>query len=88
MDPQILLLALNAAHSQIAAALWLSTGMCCAVGGIACTAFGWRRAALILGLLYSASLCLTRAGHAPILGPAGCGLAIAGLLWPRKGPRP
>jgi hypothetical protein len=84
LDPQRLQQVLNAVHAQVATALWLSAGMLCAVATIACLAFGWRRPALGCGLLYSATLCFVHNGHAQLLGPAGCGLAVMGFLWPER----
>ena len=55
-----------------------------AVATIACVAWDRRRAALVCGLLYSASLCFVHNGHAQILGPVGCGAAISGILRPRN----
>jgi hypothetical protein len=80
-DPQRLQEVLSAVHGQVATALWLSTGMLCAFAAIACIAFAWRRAALFWGLLYSISLCFVHNGHAQMLGPVGCGVAVMGFFW-------
>jgi hypothetical protein len=88
IDPQQLLKVLQAAHDQVATALWLSAGMLCAFAAIACIALAWRRAALAFGLLYSLTLCFVRNGHAQILGPLGCAWALIGLFWPRGKVRP
>jgi hypothetical protein len=71
---------LAAVHAQVAVALWLSCGMLLSVGMLACCAFSWRRAALLLGILYSASLCFVHNGHAQLLGPLGCAVGLAGLV--------
>jgi hypothetical protein len=84
LDPARLQGALNALHAQVSTALWLSAGMFCAFAAIACVALGWRRAALLCGLLYCCTLCLVRNGRAQIIGPAGCGVAVTGLFWPRR----
>ena len=84
LDPARLPAVLNAVHAQVSTALWLSAGMCCAFAAIACIALGWRRAALLCGLLYCGTLCLVRNGRAQVIGPAGCGVAIVGLLWPQR----
>ena len=84
LDPQKLGEILRVVHEQVAAALWLSAGMIFAVGAIGCIALGWRRAALLFGLMYSLSLCFVRNGHAQVLGPAGCALAAMGFFWPLK----
>lgn len=83
IDPQRLQEVLRTVQEQVAAALWLSAGMVMAVGAIACIAFGWRRAALAFGFMYCASLCFVHNGHAQVLGPAGCALALIGFLWPQ-----
>jgi hypothetical protein len=75
---------LEAVREQVATALWLSAGMVLAVAAIVGTALGWRRPALAAGLLYSVTLCFVRNGHAQVLGPLGCAVAITGFLWPRK----
>jgi 4-amino-4-deoxy-L-arabinose transferase-like glycosyltransferase len=83
IDPQRLRELLAAVQDQVATALWLSAGMLCAFVMIACAALAWRRAALVSGLLYSITLCFVHNGHAQLLGPIGCALAVAGLLAPR-----
>jgi hypothetical protein len=75
-------------HAQLVAALWLSAGMVLAFAAIACIALGWRRPALTLGFGYSLTLCFLANGHAQLLGPAGCAVALAGFLWPRRRPGP
>ncbi len=85
-DPQKLHAVLDAVHEQVATALWLSAGMLCAFAAIGCIAFAWRRAALCCGLLYSATLCFVHNGHAQILGPVGCGIALMGFFWPARKP--
>jgi hypothetical protein len=84
LDPATLQATLNAVHAQLSTALWLSAGMLCALAAITCGALGWRRAALLCGLLYFGSLCLVRSGRARVVGPAGGAIAIAGLLRPRR----
>ena len=86
LDPRQLLQVLNTVHDQVATALWLSAGMLCAFGTIGCIALAWRRAALVCGFLYSLTLCFVRNGHAQILGPIGCALALIGVLWPQRRP--
>jgi len=88
LDPAQLAEVLAQVRSQIAAALWLSAGMVLAQAGFACLAAGWRRPALALGLLYSATLCFVPNGHAEILGPVGGAIAVAGLLRPRRSRAP
>jgi hypothetical protein len=75
---------LHIVHAQVAAALWLSAGMILAVGAVACIAFGFRRTALVCGMLYSATLCFVQNGHAQVLGPIGCAISAIGLAWPQK----
>jgi hypothetical protein len=75
---------LSLAHDQIVTALWLSAGMVCAFGAIVAIALGWRRIALAGGFFYSTTLCCVRNGHAEILGPLGCAIALTGFFWPRK----
>jgi hypothetical protein len=84
LDPQRLAAVLAAVHAQVATALWLSAGMLLAFAAIACVALAWRRAALACGFGYSLTLCFLSNGHAQLLGPAGCALALTGFLWPRK----
>lgn len=84
VDPQRLQQVLIAVHDQVAAALWLSAGMILAVAAIALTAWRLRRTALVCGLGYCITLCFVPNGHAQILGPLGCGAAVAGLAWPRR----
>ena len=43
-----------------------------------------RRAALAAGFLYSLTLCFVHNGHAQLLGPLGCAVAVTGFLWPRR----
>ncbi len=88
VDPQRLSAVLSSVHAQVAAAMWLSAGMICAFGAVACIALRWRVAALALGFCYSLTLCFLSNGYAQLIGPAGCAFAIAGLLWPseRKAP--
>ena len=84
IDPQKLAQVLTAVHAQIVTALWLSAGMLFAFAAIVCVAFNWRRPALIFGFGYSVTLFFVHNGHALILAPAGCAIALIGLLWPRK----
>ena len=88
IEPQKLQQILEAAHAQVATALWLSAGMLCAVAAILCGAAGWRKTALGCGFLYSCTLCFVHNGHAQILGPVGCTGAVLGLVWPQKRSRP
>jgi hypothetical protein len=85
LDPVSLQHVLRAVQDQVAAALWLSAGMLCAFGLIALLACGWRRSALVCGLLYSCTLCFVPNGHARILGPCGAAVAFLGLLRPAVG---
>ena len=82
IDPERLRELLASVQAEVATALWLSAGMLCAFAMIACAALAWRRAALGAGLLYSVTLCFVHNGHAQLLGPVGCALAVAGLLAP------
>ena len=84
VDAQRLQEVLGAVREQVATALWLSAGMVFAFAAIVGVALGWRRAALVAGLLYSFTLCFVHNGHAQLLGPVGCAVAITGFLWPRK----
>ena len=84
LDPQELADVLNTVHQQVATALWLSAGMLCAFAAIGCIALAWRRPALCWGFLYCATLCFVHNGHAQILGPVGCGIALTGFFWPQK----
>jgi 4-amino-4-deoxy-L-arabinose transferase-like glycosyltransferase len=84
VDAQRLHELLGAVHDQVATALWLSVGMVLAIGAISSIAFGWRRAALAAGFLYSLTLCFVHNGHAQLLGPLGCAVAVTGFLWPRR----
>jgi len=86
LDQQKLAEVLAAVHAQIAAALWLSAGMILAFAAIACMALAWRRSALACGFCYSLTLCFLSNGHAQILGPAGCAVAVTGFFWPRRNP--
>ncbi len=83
IDPVQLQEILSVVHEQVTTALWLSAGMVLAVAQTVLVAFGLRRAALSCALLYCASLCFVRNGHAQILGPMGCAAAVSGLLHPR-----
>lgn len=82
IDPQKLAEVLTAVQGQIATALWLSAGMLLAFAAIVCGALRWRRAALGFGFCYAFTLCFVHNGHAALLGPTGCAIALAGLLWP------
>lgn len=82
IDPQKLAEVLTAVQSQIATALWLSTGMLLAFAAIVCGALRWRRAALGFGFCYAFTLCFVHNGHAALLGPIGCAVALAGMFWP------
>jgi hypothetical protein len=84
VDVQRLHEVLGAVHDQIATALWLSAGMVLALGAITGIALGCRRAALIAGFLYSTTLCFVHNGHAQLLGPLGCAVALTGFLWPQR----
>jgi hypothetical protein len=84
VDPQQLRAVLSVVHAQIVAALWLSLGMIFAFGTVGCVAFAWRRPALACGFSYSLTLCFLSNGHAQILGPAGCAIALLGFFWPRR----
>lgn len=83
-EPAAVQAALRLAQGRLAAALWLSAGMFLAVGSLACAALGWRRAALVCGLGYSATLCLLPGGRAPVLGPLGLAFCLVGLARPRR----
>jgi len=85
-DARLLGALLSAVHAQLVAALWLSLGMIVGVAGIACLAFGWRRPALACGFAYSLTLCFLTNGHAQILGPAGCAVALLGFFRPQGRP--
>ena len=84
IDPQRLQDILVTVHTQVAAALWLSAGMLLAFCAIVCTALRWRRTALVFGLGYSATLLFVHNGHALVLGPVGCAVALTALLWPER----
>ena len=84
IDPQRLAYVLTTVHAQIVTALWLSAGMLLAFAAIACAALHWRRFALFFGFFYSLTLCFVHNGHAQIIGPLGCAIAFAGLVWPGK----
>jgi len=84
IDPQRLAAVLTAVHAQIATALWLSAGMLLAFAAIACMALAWRRSALACGFGYSITLCFLSNGHAQLLGPAGCAVALTGFFWPQR----
>ena len=92
IDPQKLAEVMTTVHGQLATALWLFAGMLFAFAAIVCGALRLRRAALGFGFGYAFTLCFVHNGHAAILGPTGCAIAIAGLLWPRsrsdQGPKP
>lgn len=82
IDPQKLAEVLTTVQGQVATALWLSAGMLFAFAAIVCGALRWRRAALGFGFCYALTLCFVHNGHAALLGPTGCAIALAGLLWP------
>lgn len=84
IDPEKLARVLTTVHAQIVTALWLSAGMLLAFAAIICVTFNWRRSALVCGFCYSVTLFFVHNGHAQILAPAGCAIALIGLLWPRK----
>ena len=84
ISPQALQALLLLAREQVATALWLSAGMVCAVASLAANAIGYRRWSLLLGLLYSGTLCFVHNGHAQVLGPLGCTAALAGFAWPGR----
>jgi hypothetical protein len=84
LDPFQLKAMLNVVHAQVVAALWLSLGMVLAFAAVTCIAFSWRRPALACGFGYSLTLCFLSNGHAQILGPMGCAIALVGFLWPEK----
>jgi 4-amino-4-deoxy-L-arabinose transferase-like glycosyltransferase len=84
IDPQKLHDVLGAVHDQVVTALWLSGGMALAFCSIAAIALRRRRTALAFGLLYSMTLCFVRNGHARLLGPAGCAVAVTGLVLPLR----
>ena len=86
LDPQKLAAVLTAVHAQVVTALWLSAGMILALAMIACVATGGRRLALGFGFGYSLTLCFLSNGHAQYLGPAGCAVALLGLIWPQRRP--
>lgn len=86
LDPQRLAAVLAAVHAQVVAALWLSAGMILAFAAIGCIALAWRRPALVCGFGYSLTLCFLTNGHAQLLGPAGCAVALTGFFWPRRKP--
>ncbi len=86
LEPQKLAAVLAAVHAQVAAALWLSAGMILAFAAIGCIALAWRRPALACGFGYSLTLCFLTNGHAQLLGPTGCAVALAGFLWPQGRP--
>jgi hypothetical protein len=86
LDPQKLAAVLAAVHAQVVAALWLSAGMILAFAAIGCISLAWRRAALACGFGYSLTLCFLANGHAQLLGPAGCAVALTGFLWPQRKP--
>jgi hypothetical protein len=88
LDPQKLAAVLAAVHAQVVAALWLSAGMILAFAAIGCMALAWRRSALACGFGYSLTLCFLANGHAQLLGPAGCAIALTGFLWPQRKPAP
>ena len=71
-------------HAQMVAALWLSLGMVFAFATVSCLALGWRRPALACGFSYSLTLCFLSNGHAQILGPVGCAVAVMGFIWPQR----
>ncbi len=87
IDPEKLARVLTTVHTQLVTALWLSAGMLVAFAAIVCVAFNWRRSALVFGFFYSATLFFVHNGHAQILAPTGCAVALIGLLWPRKSSR-
>jgi len=82
IDPQRLAYVLSAVHAQVMTALWLSAGMVLATLGLIAIAAGFRKIALLFGLAYSATLFFVHNGHALVLGPLGCAVALIGLLWP------
>ena len=84
IDPRQLRVVLGVVHAQMVAALWLSLGMICAFAMVSCVAFGWRRPALACGFSYSLTLCFLSNGHAQILGPVGCAIAVMGFFWPQR----
>jgi len=84
LDPQQLRAVLSVVQAQLVAALWLSLGMVLAFATVACLAFAWRRPALACGFGYSLTLCFLSNGHAQILGPVGCAVALLGFFWPRR----
>ncbi len=84
LDPQKLAYALGVVRDQVATALWLSAGMLFAFAAMACAALNWRRSALVFGVFYFLTLCFVRNGHAQIIGPVGCAMAIAGVFWPGR----
>jgi hypothetical protein len=84
IDPEKLARVLTTVHAQLVTALWLSAGMLLAFAAIVCMAFRLRRSALACGFCYSATLFFVHNGHAQILAPAGCAVALIGLLWPQK----
>lgn len=81
LDPAIAA-ALEAAHRQVATALWLSAGMLCALAMIALAAARLRRCSLACGVLYALTLGAVPVGHARVLGACGAAIALVGLAVP------
>ncbi len=83
-DSAAALAALDNAHQQLLAALWLAAGMLCGAGAVVLLALGWRRSALLAGLGYGVTLCFIPIGHARVLGPLSVAAAAFGLLRPTR----